>query len=189
MTSRGWPKRAKGASKVWSLRHPSWDWRSLLCQGRLEESADRLGKPLQDVVRHLEADLGGELRIDEAVDGDADQPEGGVDRHVDVGERRVVLVQERLQMSGHLAGQVAKRFRRRTGIPTVAKRQQLLTLQLPEPAAVGRDGAAELALNRPNPLEAIDSNLAGPAATRFRVAEGAGRIPTVSLWQRLCYEV
>src|SRR5207249_2803489 len=92
-------------------------------------------------------------------------------------------------MSGHLAGQVAKRFRRWTGIPTVAKRQQLLTLQLPEPAAVGRDGAAELALNRPNPLEASDSNLAGPAATRFRVAERAGRIPTVSLRQRSCYEV
>ena len=100
-----------------------------------------------------------------------------------------MLVQEGSQIDHHLAGQKAKRFRRRTGISLLVKRPELLTLQLPEPGAEGGNGGAELTLNRTNPLQASDPDFVRPAATRFGVAEGAGRIPSVSLRQRPSHKV
>ena len=61
------------------------------------------------------------------------------------------------------------------------KGPQLLTLHLPEPAAEGCDGGAELALNRANPLQASHPDFVRPASPRFGVSDRAARIPSMSL--------
>jgi len=140
-------------------------------------------------VRHLEADLGCVLGVDEAVDRDLNQLPGGVDWHVDRLESRAPLSQELVELRGHLAGKPPQLNGCRPGIPAVAERSELLTLQLPETGGVRRDRGAELALHRTNALQTRDPNLAGPAAAGIGVARCARRVPAMPLLHRARLEV
>ena len=101
-----------------------------------------------------------------------------------IGERGAPLLQELVQVGGHLPGKPPQFDRCRPGIHAVAKRAELLTLQLPETGGIRGDRATELALHRADPIEACDSNLARPVTAGVGVPQRARPVPAVTLRHR-----
>src|SRR5207244_421367 len=91
---KAWPAKPSRGPELASSRRA-------FGKGRAEEGTNWLGKALQHVVRNLEADLGRELGVDEAIDGDLDQLTGGIDRHLDLGEGPAVFLQKGVEIGGH----------------------------------------------------------------------------------------
>ena len=142
---------------------------------------NRLRKPLQELVRHLEADFSREMGVDESIHGGPNQLHGGVGRHLDGGKGLAVPFHEARELLRHLAAQAAELRGRRLGIFAIMKRQQLLALEFPQARRIWGDRGAKLALHGPNSLQACRADVADPATSSLCVTERTGGVPAVAL--------
>src|SRR5438105_8185632 len=135
-----------------------------------EVGPDVVREERQHLVRHLPFRLGQPL-LHEAIDGDADQLEDGLQRQVKFVEDGFSRLQETHHLGHELVHHTLDLAARRGG--------RVPAFQLDQPLDVGPAEGGNLLPKLTDVVEAIRANGRAPTTARFGIADGAAAIPAI----------